>query len=193
MAAGEAGRARLAQCKALVASFGWAAAAEESFDSLIKDQAFNADHQRKEECLVQPVHAANRAKQTNDVPEQTKVANCAGDGKNDDDKLVVANVFERVVNLLVKLLEPRCAFHAAGLGYAMGASSAAFSGFPPNSGHQRWKLQKKHRLLLLVGNFAVVQAFSIALYKALVRVTTKRMVCSVGVRVWRTPSLMYIN
>jgi hypothetical protein len=29
---------------------------------------------------------------------------------------VVANVFERVVNLLVKLLEPRCAFHAAGLG-----------------------------------------------------------------------------
>jgi hypothetical protein len=27
----------------------------------------------------------------------------------------------------------------------------------------------------------------------LVRVTTKRMVCSVGVRVWRTPSLMYIN
>ena len=193
MAAGEAGRSRLTQRKAFVATFGWPATAKETFDPLVEDQAFNADHQRKEERLAKPVHAADCAKQTNDVPEQTKVANCAGNGKHDYDKFVVANVFERVVNLLVKLLEPRCAFHAAGLGYAMGASSAALSGFPPNSGHQRWKLQKKHRLLLLVGNFAVVHAFSIALYKALVRVTTKRMVCSVGVRVWRTPSLMYIN
>jgi len=75
----------------------------------------------------------------------------------------------------------------------MGASSAAFSGLPPNSGHQRWKLQKKHRLVFFVGNFDVVQAFSIAVNYALVRVATKRMVCSVGVRVWRTPSLMYIN
>ena len=55
----EAGRSRLTQRKAFVATFGWAGAAEESFDSLVEDQAFNTDHQRKEERLAQPVHAAD--------------------------------------------------------------------------------------------------------------------------------------
>ena len=90
-----------AHVEALVASGGWPRAFEESFHTLVYNEAFGAQQKRHSKCLTRTVATANGADPHNGVPDEAEFTDATEEREERLHCCLMTHGFEKGIELLV--------------------------------------------------------------------------------------------